>query len=113
MGTRPPIRWRTLAELAEFDPDRVEQELKRLSDSEVRVLRDRSYEGKVFYELYHDRFISFIGPWREKVLQDDKRRTMVEARIINSFRNSFSDIFAYSEWKIINHKKYTDGKWKN
>ncbi|HEY5673385.1 MAG TPA: ATP-binding protein [Malonomonas sp.] len=48
----------------------VQAELERLSRPEVRVLRTRNFaEGQVRYELWHDRFIGIIAPWRDRQLR--------------------------------------------
>ena len=102
-----------LSELEELDRERVEQELERLSDSEVRVLRNRSYAGNTFYELYHDRFISFIGPSRDKILQDDKKRRgfILVSKIFFSILVLMGIfLLVSSEVRLRDFKKYTDAK---
>jgi tetratricopeptide (TPR) repeat protein len=58
-----------LAKLTKIKPARVQAELQRLSDPEVRILDSREYEkGRVLYELRHDSLIRLIAPWRDKIL---------------------------------------------
>jgi Novel STAND NTPase 1/FHIPEP family len=114
-GHKIPYSAETLVELEDLDRNQVERELVRLSAPEVRVLRDRSSEDNVFFELYHDRFISFICPWRDQVLQEDKRRRLLAfgSKIFFSIlllTGIF--IFGFSEIRLREYNKYTDEQMK-
>jgi Novel STAND NTPase 1 len=62
-----------LASCTEQPEARVQTELDRLSDPEVRVLRSSRYgTADVRYELWHDSFIRIIAPWRDAVLRRGK-----------------------------------------
>ena len=58
-----------LARLTRIRPKRVQAELQRLSDPEVRILNSHeTEEGKVLYELRHDSLVPIIAPWRDNIL---------------------------------------------
>ena len=71
-GLKKPYTSDELAENEGLDPRRAAAELERLSDR--RILRVREYRGQKLFELQHDAFIRFIGPWRNEVLRRDKVR---------------------------------------
>jgi len=66
-GLKKPYTSQELADNEGLNPRRVSAELERLSDR--RILRIREYRGQKLYELQHDAFIRFIGPWRNQILR--------------------------------------------
>jgi hypothetical protein len=104
-----------LAEITELPPAVVKSELERLSDSEVHVLRSRRYGGgRVLYELYHDKFISIVTPWREEVL----KQILIErekAKRWEFIRGAAGvlvliilALFGYDYWEL---RSNVEGKW--
>jgi hypothetical protein len=71
-GLKKPYTSEELAENEGLNQARAYAELERLSDR--RILRVREYRGQKLFELQHDAFIRFIGPWRNEVLRRDKVR---------------------------------------
>lgn len=71
-GLKKPYTAKELADNENLNLRRVNAELQRLSDR--RILRVREYRGQTLYELQHDAFIRFIGPWRDDVLRRDRIR---------------------------------------
>jgi len=87
-----------LADNEDLNQTRVSQELQRLSDR--RILRVREYRGQMLYELQHDAFIRFIGPWRDQVLRRDRvRRRLTRVGLVAGIVLLLVGGYFYSELK--------------